>query len=384
LLSSGERRGDLTHNIITFCRLLRAQGLRVTSPKILNAFEAVLSIDLADKEEFRLALRATLISDVEELEIFDRLFDLFWRTAPLDKDNSGGGHGDHADPEGQGEHQEQSVTAGTREETQDGESGDAEEREESVYSALEVLGEKDFSSFRADDMSEVARAIVQLAQKLATRRSRRMRYGPKGSTVDMRRTMRRNLKYGGTVIELARKQPKIKKTRLVLLCDVSRSMDLYSGFLLQFIYALQRVLGRVESFVFSTQLTRVTGYFRTSDIFAALERVSKEVPDWSGGTQIGRSLETFNERFASTLVDGRTIVIILSDGLDTGEPEPIGRAVQALRQRARRVIWLNPLLGHAGYAPLARGMSSALPYVDVFAPAHNLASLQKLGNHLEL
>jgi len=211
-----------------------------------------------------------------------------------------------------------------------------------------------------------------------------MRYGVKGSAVDMRRTMRRNLKYGGTVIELARKQPKIKKTRLILLCDVSRSMDVYSRFLLQFVYALQRVLGRVESFVFSTQLTRVTSYFRTSDIFVAVERVSKEVPDWSGGTQIGRSLETFNERFASTLVDGRTIVIILSDGLDTGDREPIGRAVQALQQRARRVIWLNPLLGNPGYEPLARGMISALPYVDVFAPAHNLASLQNLGKHLEL
>ena len=384
MLSPGERRGDLTHSIIDFCRLLRAQGLRVTSPRILNAFEAVLTIDLADREEFRLALRATLTSGVEELETFDRLFDLFWQTAPLDEDRSGGGHDDHADPTGQGESQEQSVTTETREEAQSEESGDPEKQEESVFSALEVLGEKDFSSFRADDMSEVARAIVQLAQKLATRRSRRMRYGVKGSAVDMRRTMRRNLKYGGTVIELARKQPKIKKTRLILLCDVSRSMDVYSRFLLQFVYALQRVLGRVESFVFSTQLTRVTSYFRTSDIFVAVERVSKEVPDWSGGTQIGRSLETFNERFASTLVDGRTIVIILSDGLDTGDPEPIGRAVQALQQRARRVIWLNPLLGNPGYEPLARGMISALPYVDVFAPAHNLASLQNLGKHLEL
>jgi uncharacterized protein len=384
LLSPGERRGDLTHNIIDFCRLLRAHGLRVTSPKILNAFEAILTIDLADREEFRLALRATLISGVEELETFDRLFDLFWRIAPLDEDNSGGGHGDHADPKEQGESQEQVATTGTHEQTQHEESSDGDEREESVYSALEVLGEKDFSSFRADEMSEVARAIFQLAQKLATRRSRTMRYSLKGSAIDLRRTMRRNLKYGGTVIELARKQPKIKKTRLILLCDVSRSMDVYSGFLLQFVYALQRVLGRVESFVFSTRLTRVTSYFHTSDIFAALERASKEVPDWSGGTQIGRSLETFNERFASTLVDGRTIVIILSDGLDTGAPEPIGRAVQALRQRARRIIWLNPLLGHPGYEPLARGISSALPYVDVFAPAHNLASLQKLGKHLEL
>jgi uncharacterized protein len=377
------RHRDLTHNIIDFCRLLRARGLRVTSSETLNVFDVVLAIDLMDREEFRLALRATLTSGVDELEIFDQLFELFWEITPTDDDDQIGGSQEGQDnPEVQDGSQENRVETGIREEVRSESADESEEHQESVYSPLEVLGEKDFSTFHPDEMAEVARAIVQLAQKLATRLSRRMRHSTKGGAVDMRRTMRRNLKYGGTVVELAHKQRKIKKTRLVLLCDVSRSMEAYSRFLLQFIYAFQHVLGRVESFVFSTQLTRVSSCFRTSDIFAAIDRVSREVPDWSGGTQIGRSIETFNERFGRSLVDSHTTVIILSDGLDTGDPELVGQVVQTLHKQARRVIWLNPLLGSPGYSPLARGMSAALPHVDIFASAHNLVSLQDLSKHL--
>lgn len=198
----------------------------------------------------------------------------------------------------------------------------------------------------------------------------------------MRRTFRRNLKYGGTIIELAHKDRKIRKPRIVLICDVSRSMDSYSRFLLQFIYAFQNSLGRVESFVFSTSLTRVTDYFKNEEIVDALDRISREVHDWSGGTRIGQSLRTFNKDFGRKFVDHNTIVVILSDGLDTGDADVLGDAMEELAERANRVIWLNPLLGSQDYRPLARGMSTALPHVDVFAPAHNLASLQDLSRHL--
>jgi uncharacterized protein with von Willebrand factor type A (vWA) domain len=199
--------------------------------------------------------------------------------------------------------------------------------------------------------------------------------------VDLRRTMRHAVKFGGTPVTLAFKRRKIRKPKLVLICDVSRSMDSYSRFLLQFIYALQNVIGRVESFVFSTSLHRVTNYFKSSDIHDALDRVAREVPDWSGGTRIGYSLSQFLERYPDVL-DHRTVLIVLSDGLDTGDPELLEKAMEEMQSRTAKVIWLNPLLGSSDYRPLARGMASALPHVDLFAPAHNLASLEALGRQL--
>jgi uncharacterized protein with von Willebrand factor type A (vWA) domain len=265
---------------------------------------------------------------------------------------------------------------------EEGEEGEEGEEELALYSPVEVDSEKDFSAFQAEDMAEIARAILIIAKKLATRESRRTRAASKSHLIDPRRTMRQNLKYGDTIIELARRKKKIRKPRIVLICDVSRSMDSYSRFLLQFIYAFQNSLGKVESFVFSTSLTRVTDYFKHEDIGEALERIAREVHDWSGGTRIGQSLRAFNRDYGQKMVDHNTIVLILSDGLDTGDAEILGEAMEDLAQRACKVIWLNPLLGSQDYRPLARGMSTALPHVDVFAPAHNLASLQELGRHL--
>jgi uncharacterized protein with von Willebrand factor type A (vWA) domain len=159
-------------------------------------------------------------------------------------------------------------------------------------------------------------------------------------------------------------------------------MERYSTFLLQFIHVLQHSLGRVESFVFSTRLTRVTDYFRGNDIYAALDRVAREVPDWAGGTRIGDSLATFNRGWAPRVVDRRTVVLILSDGLDSGDAGVLGQQVAEIAQRAARLVWLNPLLGDPGYKPVARTMRAALEHVDVFASAHNLASLEALGREL--
>jgi uncharacterized protein with von Willebrand factor type A (vWA) domain len=269
--------------------------------------------------------------------------------------------------------------------SEEGEEGeDGEEIEMPLYSPVEVLVGRDFASFAADEMAEIARAILVVARKLATRESRRYKSTQRGHAIDLRRTIRRNMKFGGTVVELARKKRKIRKPRIVLICDVSRSMDAYSRFLLQFIYALQNTLGKVESFVFSTRLTRVTDYFRSKDIYAALDRIAEEVPDWSGGTRIGQSLHTFNQEWSLRLVNKHTIVLVLSDGLDTGDASVLADEMEQLQRRAGKVIWLNPLLGNEDYRPLARGMSAALPHVNLFASAHNLASLQALGKHLTL
>src|SRR6266705_1556690 len=245
----------------------------------------------------------------------------------------------------------------------------------------EALMEQDFSTFPAEQLDEVARLTVQIAKRLARRVSRRRKPTRRGGMIDLRRSMRANL-MKGEIIELRRRARRRRKVRLVLLCDVSGSMDLYSRFLLQFLFALQNVFERVETFTFSTRLTRVSDHLKGRSYRQVLRRLT-DVRDWSGGTRIGESLAQFNREW-SRVVDRRTIVIVLSDGWDTGEPDLLAGELLRIKRRAGRVIWLNPLLGNPSYEPLTRGMAAALPLVDDFAPGHNLAALRDLVNKLSL
>ena len=386
-LKSRARHADLKRHVIAFGRELRGREMLVTSSEIMDGLRAIAHVDVGDRHDVYLGLRSIFVSRTEDVPIFDEVFDRFWRRIAQIQDEEpsqqepGSETGEDGNLESSGEGEEQLRLTGPEGDSDDGE-GEEDEDALPLYSPVEILAGKDFSRFQADEMAEVARAVLAIAKRLATRESRRTRAASRSHLIDPRRTIRRNMKYGGTIIELARKERKIRKPRLVLICDVSRSMDTYSRFLLQFIHALQNTIGKVESFVFSTSLTRVTDYFKDEDITEALDRIAREVKDWSGGTRIGQSLETFNRDWARKLVDRRTIVLVLSDGLDTGDAEVLRSAMEELAERAGRVIWLNPLLGSKDYRPLARGMSTALDHVDVFAPAHNLASLAELGRHL--
>jgi uncharacterized protein with von Willebrand factor type A (vWA) domain len=245
----------------------------------------------------------------------------------------------------------------------------------------EAVVNQDFATFAPDQLDEIYRLTVQIARRLARRLSRRRRPMARRGRVDLRRTLRANLSRG-ELITLRYRRRKPRKLRLVLLCDVSGSMDLYSRFLLQFLFAIQNVFGRVETFTFSTRLTRVTEHLRGRSYRQVLRRLT-EVRDWSGGTRIGESIAQFNREW-SHLVDRQTIVIVLSDGWDTGEPEALAAELLRIKRRAGRLIWLNPLLGNPSYEPLTRGMAAALPLVDDFAPAHNLAALRDLPHRLAL
>jgi uncharacterized protein with von Willebrand factor type A (vWA) domain len=250
-----------------------------------------------------------------------------------------------------------------------------------LASEAEGLVNQDFSTFSADQLDELLRVTVQIARRLARRMSRRRRPVRRRGRVDLRRTLRANLTRA-EIIELRYRQRKRRKVKLVLLCDVSGSMDLYSRFLLQFLFALQHVFSRVETFTFSVHLTRVTEYLKARSYREVLKRL-QDVRDWSGGTRIGESLAEFNRQW-SYLVDRRTIVILLSDGWDTGDPDVLATELLRIKRRAGRVIWLNPLLGNPSYEPLTRGMAAALPLVDHFAAAHNLAALRELADRLHL
>ena len=374
------RRGDLAGNVTLFGRRLRRRGLLVGPLEISDALRALTAVDLADRDLVRFSLRAVFCSHAEDLPLFDEEFARFWQGPPMEgapasQDDAAEGP---AGPAGEaGEERGRDVAVAEWDDR--GEADD--EQEVPAYSPAEGRTHKDFSAFAADELQAITDLIIIIARLIATRLSRRTRAARRGSLVDLRRTMRRNLRYGGDVLDLVWRRRKIRKASLVLLCDVSGSMDIYSRFLVQFIYALQGALSHVESFLFSTSLSRVTDVLGHRDIREALRDASERVPDWSGGTKIGASLRQFNEAYGR-LADGRTIVVICSDGWDTGDLDILESAMRTLHARAGRVIWLNPLLGSPGYEPVTQGMSVALPYVDVFASAHNLSGLQALERYL--
>jgi hypothetical protein len=374
--------------MLAFGGLLRASGLPVTTRAVMDAVRALEAVDLMDRGEVYLTLRTVLMSRIEEQPAFDRCFEAFWKFH-ADEGQGLDGLIAAAQPLGQEEQPEAGAIEAAREKQaqvalddwDQAEAADDEPLEVPGLSDREALMEQDFSTFPAEQLDEVARLTVQIAKRLARRVSRRRKPTRRGGVIDLRRSMRANL-MKGEIIELRRRSRRRRKVRLVLLCDVSGSMDLYSRFLLQFLYALQNVFGRVETFTFATRLTRVSDLLRGPSYKGALRRLT-EVRDWSGGTRIGESIREFNQTWGR-LVDRRTIVLLLSDGWDTGEPDVLAQEMLTLKRRAARVIWLNPLLGNPSYEPLTRGMAAALPLVDHFAAAHNLASLRELAGHLNV
>src|SRR5438132_257133 len=377
--------GRLAREIAKFMETLRRRsGLPVTLVEVTDAVRALDHLDISDRHELYLGLRAVFVTRPEEFPPFDRCFEAFWRVLPEGDDQSGFIPAPSLeDPGGaalkkSGQKREALALDSWGEDEPD-EAGDP--LSVPLASEAEGLVNQDFSTFGADQLDELLRLTVKIARRLAHRMSRRRRPVKRKGRVDLRRTLRANLTRGD-LIELRFRERKRKKIRLVLLCDVSGSMDLYSRFLLQFLFALQNVFGRVETFIFSTRLTRITELLRGRSYRQVLRRLT-DVRDWSGGTRIGESFAQFNREWPH-LVDRRTIVIVLSDGWDTGEPDVLATELMRIKRRAARLIWLNPLLGNPSYEPLTRGMAAAMPLIDDFAAGHNLAALRDLAGKLHL
>jgi uncharacterized protein len=378
---------ELSSAVARFAALLRRHGLPVTLVHVTDAVRALDHLDIGDRGEVYLGLRTIFVGRPEETGAFDRCFEAFWRRAA----DGEGIPGLLQIPPGEtGESDATLKSSGQKRESLalDTWGTDADEGEDTgeplsvpAASDIEALVGRDFATFGAEQLDEILRLTLKIARRLAHRITRRRRPVRRRGRVDLRRTLRANLTKGD-LIDLRFRERKRKKVRLLLLCDVSGSMDLYSRFLLQFLFALQSVFGRVETFTFSTRLTRITDHLRARSYRQVLRRLS-EVRDWSGGTKIGESLAQLNREWPQ-LVDRRTIVIVLSDGWDTGEPDLLAEALLRIKRRAGRVIWLNPLLGNPSYEPLTRGMAAALPLVDHFAPGHNLAALRDLATKLHL
>lgn len=373
-----EHKKGMIQNMMRFCDALRKEGTEIAIGEVIDALRGLLYINFVNKEIFYFALRTTLIKKKEDLEIFDKIFLLFWRitdsfTSPLSIDSS----------------QEPSVLPTQREtrlllDQDEGEEDTGQEQTKKyvAYSPVEILAKKDLTALQANEVHKINRLISIMSRKMATDMGRRKQASRVGH-IDFSKTMRINMQYGGELLKIARRKGKVTKAKLCVICDVSGSMQMHSKFIVQFLYGLRNVFGKVDIFVFSTRLTRVTDHFKKGSFHEALDRVSRLVLDWGGGTNIGSCLESFNNRFANSLLDEKTVVLIASDGWDTGEIELLDREMRKIKMKANKVVWLNPLMSRPGYMPIQKGMKTALPYIDVFAGVNNLKSLKSFVKTLK-
>ena len=377
--------GHFLHNLLLFGRMLRRLGLDVHVGRMLDAVMVIDDIGLSRRRDFRAALCTLLVHRKDDLALFEEAFNVFWRQPKNPKTSmdlrSMGEQRRFRQPQ-VGPPQPGKSSDDQRE--GNGDSGEDTDRIDMTrtFSAREVLRKKSFADYTAEELDQAVAMLDELRWDLGLRRTRRWRQG-NGRSLDLRKAMRRNIRFGGEVVELPRRQRKATPRRLVLICDVSGSMERYTRMLLQFIHSLYGGLdNRVEAFLFATRLTRVTGQLGHRDINRAIGEVSKAVQDWAGGTRIGDTLKVFNYRWARRVLGWGSIVLIVSDGWDRGEPDMFGAEMARLQRSSHRLIWLNPLAGAEGYEPLTRGMQAALPYIDDLLPVHNLASLEDLALHL--
>lgn len=364
--------GWLLRNTLQFVHILRESGLRVDTQRSLLLGEALSEVDIADRETFYCAARSCLVYRQQDLAVFDQAFDAFWRRSrrggiPLTVPSSMRPQPPAESPAGR---------------IRGFEPGAAGQQAALAYSQVEALRQRDFADLDPDELQSIRTLIRRLAWQLGERISRRQRAGD-GRLPDPRRTFRSGLRYGGELLVWELRSPKRRPRPLVVLADISGSMEPYTRVMLQLLYSLAHGLSQpLEAFVFSTRLTRITHWLRAQVAEQALRMVSRGVPDWSGGTRIGEALGQFNRLWARRVLSSGAVVMIISDGLDRGQTALLEEQVARLRRSCRRLMWLNPLLGSPGYEPLALGMRTALPFVDDFLPAHNLASLEGLADQL--
>jgi uncharacterized protein with von Willebrand factor type A (vWA) domain len=361
-------------NLLVFGRLLRDVGLPVDPGRMIDVAHAMPLIDIGTRDDVYHTCRTLLVSRADQIPIFDHAFNAFFSrlaaatrspaARPRDPDRATDaglvGHlADVAPPDG-----------GTEGATEAG-----------MWSEAGGIANKDFAAFSENEIALGRAALDRLEWEPGERRTRRWVAGA-GPRVDLRRAIARSLRTGGEILSLPRRRRRSRPRRVVLLCDVSGSMERYSRMLVHFAHSLMRRHRQVEVFLFSTQLTRVTRDVQMRRLDAAVSNVARAVPDWSGGTKIGHALAQFHQHWARRVLHGGPVVLLISDGWDRGDPSMLRDQIVRLQRRSHRLIWLNPLIGSADYAPLTRGLQAALPYVDDFLPARTLNDLGDLALHL--
>jgi uncharacterized protein with von Willebrand factor type A (vWA) domain len=378
--------GATRHRLAAFARTLRDNGFKVGLAETRDALTLLASPAAGQPSTLQSAFRALFCATRSDWEKFDEIFAAFWRGRDMRSARvlSGGASAGKATARRIGEADTtQSASAlpdhapvGT-----ESDSGGIGRREGA--SSAENLARTDLRHIvDPDDVARTHELAARLARSMRARLVRREQVRKRGRRLDLRRTIHRNVSHGGTLIDLAWRKRKIRPLRLVMLLDASGSMSLYTAFFVRFLHGAIVAFREAEAFVFHTRLAHVSPSLRDRDVTRAVDKLALMAQGIGGGTRIGESLATFNRWHARRVIHSRTAIIIVSDGYDTGEPEQLGAEMRRLRRRCRRIVWLNPLIGWRDYSPQARGMQAALPYVDLFAPAHNLESLAALEPYL--
>ena len=366
-----------------FNRAWRDLDIPVSPRQVTTLAESLTYIDLANQADFQAAAQASLVTRQEHIALFRRAFREFWQR---DLDPAARGPRSFPQPASGRSSRLQALLAWEQASNASGwqhEDEDASRDRSDTYSDREVLRLTDFGRLTAAEAAQLRRLMQAIRWRPPVRRTRRMLSGSRGQSLDMRSTWRHNLRHGGEMLALRRRRRQRKPRPLVLLCDISGSMERYARILLQLSYVLsnqtdRRAPTRVETFVFGTRLTRLTRRLRTGNIEQALREAAAGVQDWGGGTRTGEALKQFNYHWGRRVLRNGAVVLVISDGIDRGDIDLLAREMARLQRSCHRVIWLNPLLGNEGYQPLVRGMQAALPFVDDFLPIHNLASLEQV------
>jgi uncharacterized protein len=363
-----------------FGRVLRAAGVHVHRERMVDAIRATEWIGIRSRADVRATLSALLVHRHEDLALFNEAFDLFFRahdSSELDLPLFSLGERARIA-------MRRNAGAPQRLDLESEAASDAAAAAFAIgaYSTVEVSRTKDFADFTAAELEAARRLMLRMRWQPGTRRTRRWQHASRGD-IDMSRLLRANLMRGEELIDLPRRIRREAPRPIVMLADVSGSMDRYSRMLLAFASGLTRSARQVESFVFATRLTRVSRLVSVTTGHRVVSRMVRDLHDWGGGTRIGEALRGFNTTWARRVMRHGPVILIVSDGWDRGDPKLLAQELARLRRRCSRLIWLNPLLGSAGYEPLTRGMQAALEHIDDFLPAHNLRSLEDLAAHLQ-
>ncbi len=382
--SEAAHGGHLLSHLLAFGYLLREMGVAVSPGQMIELSAALEHIPLTRREDLWATARCILVLRREDLPLFDAAFEFFWRNltgSSLEDDMFYQMLPTMKLPRRQLRLPRRQDTEATANEQRE------EEQPEEVsltltYSASEALRRKDFSQFTWEEVQACKLLLQQLQWRIAERPTRRQRAARRGRQLDFRRTLRQNMRYGGEPLRLAWRETRTEQRPLVVICDISGSMERYSRILLQFVHTISNGLRDVEAFVFGTRLTRITRQLHQRDIDDAIDAVTKQVVDWSGGTRIGDAIKSFNFLWGRRVLGRGPVLLLISDGWDRGDADLLRREMSRLQRSCHRLIWLNPLLGNPNYQPLTIGMQAALPFVDDFLPVHNLESLGQLGERL--
>ncbi len=371
------RYTELSANLLAFCRFLRSRKFTIGPSEEKNALEALQLIPWPNPDTFQAILRASLARSKSQFLQFPELYKEYWKhvdkavdskvkTDPIEKDQA------KPPKPPQAAHSLENLKNWLH-----GKPGD-EEREQATYSSHVQGNHFSPDVYNDQDVAELRQFIRSLVRRLAKRNARRRQSTRARKQWDVKQMMRRNLKRGGELVEMAYQKPKPHRLKLLLVCDVSKSMELYSQFLIQLMYAGQTGFARTETFGFSTQLFRLSEWLEEKDLGNALKNISDHVSGWSGGTRIGYSLSQLLRKYGPGMIDRKTVVIILSDGWDTGEIDLLAQAMKTIQRRSQLSIWINPLAGNPNFKPEVRGMQAALPYVDMFTSGHNTESFKEM------